>query len=42
MFLIPDEARTALGRLGPMFGFERLGIVPDFPTIPNASGTASR
>jgi 2,2-dialkylglycine decarboxylase (pyruvate) len=38
MFLILDEAQTAPGRLGAMFGFEQLGIVPDFLVISKCIG----
>jgi 2,2-dialkylglycine decarboxylase (pyruvate) len=38
LYLIFDEAQTALGRLGYNFAFERDGIVPDFLTISKTLG----
>ena len=36
--LIVDEAQTAFGRLGTMFGFEQDGIVPDIVTVSKTLG----
>jgi 2,2-dialkylglycine decarboxylase (pyruvate) len=36
--LIVDEAQTALGRVGAMFGFERHGEVPDILTLSKTLG----
>jgi 4-aminobutyrate aminotransferase and related aminotransferases len=36
--LIVDEAQTAFGRLGLMFGFEQDGIVPDIVTVSKTLG----
>ena len=36
--LIMDEAQTAFGRLGTMFGFEQDGIVPDIVTVSKTLG----
>lgn len=38
MKLILDEAQTSFGRLGTNFGFERIGVVPDFLTLSKALG----
>ena len=38
MLLILDEAQTGMGRLGANFGFELLGIVPDFLTLSKTLG----
>lgn len=38
MFLILDEAQTGFGRLGKNFGFEVLGIQPDFLTLSKTLG----
>jgi 2,2-dialkylglycine decarboxylase (pyruvate) len=38
MLLIVDEAQTGLGRTGPMFAFERDGIVPDILTLSKTLG----
>ena len=38
MFLILDEAQTALGRVGTTFAFERDGVVPDFLTLSKTLG----
>lgn len=38
MLLILDEAGTAFGRLGSMFAFESLGIVPDILTLSKSMG----
>jgi len=36
--LIVDEAQTAFGRLGTMFGFEQDGVVPDILTVSKTLG----
>ncbi len=36
--LIVDEAQTAFGRLGTMFGFEQDGVVPDIVTVSKTLG----
>lgn len=38
MLLILDEAQTAFGRLGSLFAFEQLGIVPDILTLSKTLG----
>jgi 2,2-dialkylglycine decarboxylase (pyruvate) len=38
MLLILDEAQTALGRVGAMFGFEGHGVVPDVLTLSKTLG----
>ena len=38
MLLIVDEAQTALGRCGDMFGFEEQGVVPDILTLSKTLG----
>lgn len=38
MLLILDEAQTGMGRLGANFGFEILGVVPDFLTLSKTLG----
>ncbi|WOD40356.1 aspartate aminotransferase family protein [Nodosilinea sp. E11] len=38
MVLILDEAQTAFGRLGSLFAFEQLGIVPDILTLSKTLG----
>ena len=38
MLLILDEAQTALGRCGDMFGFEHEGVVPDVLTLSKTLG----
>ena len=38
LYLILDEAQTAFGRLGENFGFEWLGVVPDFLTLSKTLG----
>jgi 2,2-dialkylglycine decarboxylase (pyruvate) len=38
MKLILDEAQTSFGRLGTNFGFEKMGVVPDFLTLSKALG----
>lgn len=38
MFLILDEAQTAMGRVGDDFAFERDGVVPDFLTLSKTLG----
>ena len=38
MLLIVDEAQTALGRCGDMFGFEDQGVVPDIVTLSKTLG----
>ncbi|CAI4057990.1 hypothetical protein SUVZ_02G6350 [Saccharomyces uvarum] len=38
MLLIVDEAQTAIGRCGSMFGFEASGIVPDILTLSKTLG----
>lgn len=38
MLLILDEAQTALGRVGAMFGFERHGVTPDLLTLSKTLG----
>ena len=35
---IVDEAQTAFGRLGSMFGFEQDGVVPDIVTVSKTLG----
>ncbi len=36
--LIVDEAQTAFGRLGTMFGFEQDGVIPDIVTVSKTLG----
>ena len=38
MLLILDEAQTGFGRLGAGFGFEQIGVVPDFLTLSKTLG----
>ena len=38
MYLILDEAQTAMGRVGSTFAFERDGVVPDFLTLSKTLG----
>ncbi|MEN3280575.1 MAG: hypothetical protein V7607_1715 [Solirubrobacteraceae bacterium] len=38
MLLIVDEAQTAPGRLGALFGFEQFGVVPDILTLSKCIG----
>jgi 2,2-dialkylglycine decarboxylase (pyruvate) len=38
MLLILDEAQTGVGRTGPMFAFERDGVVPDILTLSKTLG----
>ncbi|PSN19913.1 aspartate aminotransferase family protein [filamentous cyanobacterium CCP5] len=38
MLLVLDEAQTAFGRLGSLFAFEQLGIVPDILTLSKTLG----
>ena len=38
MKLILDEAQTSFGRLGTNFGFERMGVIPDFLTLSKSLG----
>lgn len=38
LHLILDEAQTAFGRLGHNFGFEALGVTPDFLTLSKTLG----
>ena len=38
MLLVFDEAQTGLGRLGANFGFEQVGVVPDFLTLSKTLG----
>lgn len=38
MLLILDEAQTAFGRLGSMFAFEQIGVVPDILTVSKTLG----
>ncbi len=38
MLLIVDEAQTGIGRTGPMFAFERDGVVPDILTLSKTLG----
>jgi 2,2-dialkylglycine decarboxylase (pyruvate) len=38
MLLVVDEAQTAFGRTGAMFGFERHGVVPDILTLSKTLG----
>ena len=38
MFVIYDEAQTALGRVGSMFAFEQSGVPPDFLSLSKTAG----
>lgn len=38
LVLILDEVQTAMGRLGPLFGYESYGIVPDIITMAKCLG----
>ncbi len=38
LVLIFDEVQTAMGRLGPLFGYQSYGVVPDILTMAKALG----
>ena len=38
LVLILDEVQTAMGRLGPLFGYESYGIIPDIITMAKSLG----